>query len=239
MTTTAPTTLAAPRLHTADVALIVLAKAPVPGRVKTRLCPPFTPEQAAVVAAAALVDTLAAVRAVRSHHRVLVLDPGPRSADQRPLAAMRGIALLAQRGDGLDERLAAAFADVGGPALLVGMDTPQATPALLQRCLERLGRPGVDAVLGDAIDGGFWAIGLRSPDPAAFLGVPMSTAATGAAQRRRLQDLGLRVEALPVLRDVDTAVDARLVAAAAPGTRFAAAVRRVLGDDPRLEPEPS
>lgn len=202
-------------------ALIVIAKAPVPGRVKTRLCPPCTPQQAAALAEAALADTLAAVAATPVARRVCALDgePGPWLPD--------GIEVLAQRGDGLGARLAAAFDDVGGAALLIGMDTPQVTPAQLGAALAALRAPGADAVLGLAPDGGYWAIGLRTPDPTVFAGVPMSTALTGAAQQARLLETGRRVRLLSELRDVDTIADARTVAAAAPDGCFAAALRDV------------
>jgi uncharacterized protein len=195
-------------------ALIVIAKAPVPGRVKTRLTPPFTPVEAAALATAALGDTLAAVaRSRRAGRRVLVLDgaPGPWLPS--------GFDVLPQRGDGLAERLAAAFADVGGPAFLVGMDTPQVTPALLDAGLAALDRG--DAVLGTALDGGYWGIGLRRPDTRVFRDVPMSEPTTAAVQRARLAELGLRTAVLPPLVDVDTLADARVVASAAPGSRFA------------------
>jgi rSAM/selenodomain-associated transferase 1 len=194
--------------------ILMLAKQPVPGRVKTRLCPPCTPGQAAALAEAALRDTLrAAFAAHGAERRVVALagDPG----DWLPA----GFDVVPQRGAGLAERLAAAFGDVGGPALLIGMDTPQVTAALLDRALDRLTM--TDAVFGPALDGGYWAIGLRRPDRRVFEGVPMSVETTGAVQRRRLAELGLRVTGLPVLRDVDTIADARAVAAAAPACRFA------------------
>jgi uncharacterized protein len=194
-----------------DVTLVVLAKAPQPGRVKTRLCPPCTPAQAAALATAALEDTLEAVRAAPAPRRVLVLD-GDASAD--------GFEVLPQRGGGLAERLAHAFADIGEPAFLVGMDTPQITPALLAA-----GQAAVatgHAALGPAVDGGYWGIGLIAPDPRAFAAVPMSTASTGAAQRAALERLGLEIAELPALCDVDTFADAHAVAAQAPATRFAA-----------------
>ena len=197
---------------------MVLAKAPRPGRSKTRLCPPCTPRDAAALARAALADTLDAVLATPAARRVLVLD-GPVGDWLAP-----GVEVVVQRGGGLDERLAHAFADVGGPALLVGMDTPQVTAGDLARGLERLAAPGVDAVLGPAIDGGYWAVGLREAQPRAFLGVPMSTAWTGRAQHERLRRLGLRVALLPALRDVDRIADARAVAALAPAGRFARAL---------------
>ena len=201
--------------------LMVIAKAPVAGRSKTRLTPPCTPDQAAKLARAALQDTLEAVAATPAPRRVCVLEGTPGAW----LPA--GFEVIAQRGDGLDERLAHAFCDVGGPALVIGMDTPQVTPALLAHACERLAAPGVDAVLGAAPDGGYWALGLRQADPALLRGVPMSTSGTCAAQRARLHDHGLRVHELTPLRDVDDIEDARAVARTAPTGRFARALAEV------------
>ncbi|MFF9011475.1 DUF2064 domain-containing protein [Streptomyces sp. NPDC014870] len=192
--------------------LLVIAKEPVPGRVKTRLTPPFTHRQAARLAEAALADTLATVRDTPADRRVLALDGAP--GDWLP----SGFEVVAQGPGGLDERLAAAFARCTGPTLLIGMDTPQVTPELL---LAGLDFGACDAWLGPAEDGGFWALGLAVPDPALPRGVPMSVPETGAAQRHRLTAAGLRVRDLPRLRDVDTAADARAVAALAPRSRFA------------------
>lgn len=193
--------------------LLVIAKAPVAGRVKTRLTPAFTPQQAADLALAALQDTLAAVLATPARRRVLVLDGHPGSW------VPAGIEVAPQCTGGLDVRLAAAFALAEGPALLIGMDTPQVTPGLLALGLDFT---EADAWFGPAADGGFWALGLADPDPALLLGVPMSVPETGKVQRRRLTDAGLAVHDLPELRDVDTPADAQYVAAAAPQTRFAA-----------------
>ncbi|WP_405982871.1 DUF2064 domain-containing protein [Streptomyces sp. NBC_00158] len=197
--------------------LLVIAKEPVPGRAKTRLTPPFTPEQAAGLAEAALADTLAAVMATPADRHVLVLDgaPGPWLPP--------GFEVVPQCGGGLDERLAAAFAARTGPALLIGMDTPQVTPELLAPALDF---DAYDAWFGPAADGGFWALGLAAADPALLLGVPMSVPETGAVQYERLRGAGLRTGLLPRLRDVDTAADAAEVAALAPGGRFAALHRR-------------
>jgi uncharacterized protein len=201
------------------VNVIVIAKAPVPGRSKTRLCPPCTPAEAARLAEAALADTLHAVAATPAQRRVVVLDgePGPWLPD--------GCEVVAQRGRGLDERLANAFDDVGGPALLIGMDTPQVTPALLSESARRLAV--ADAVLGLALDGGFWALGLRRPDASLIVGVPMSVAHTGRRQRERLRAAALNVGMLSALRDVDRIEDARAVAARVPGGRFARALEAI------------
>lgn len=200
-----------------DPALLVIAKAPVAGRSKTRLCPPCTPEQAAALAEAALRDTLAAVLATPAARHVLVLDGEPGSW------LPPGLPIVEQRGDGLAERIAAAFQDAGAPGLLIGMDTPQVSSARLAAGLDLL-RHGSDAVLGLAPDGGYWAIGLRDADDRAFAGVPMSEADTGERQRARLVALGLRPAMLPALRDIDEIADARAIAAVAPEGRFAAAL---------------
>jgi len=200
---------------------LVVAKTPEPGRVKTRLCPPCTPEQAARVAAAALADTVDAVTAAPAQHRTLVVDgthPAP-----------PGWHRVTQRGDGLGVRLANAFADTrraGTPSLLVGMDTPQLTAAGLAGAADLLCT--ADAVLGLAEDGGWWALGLTEPRYAAVLrDVPTSQPTTGERTLTALRRRGLRVATLPVLRDVDTATDAHAVAALCPpGSRFAAAVSR-------------
>jgi uncharacterized protein len=205
-----------------NAAVIVIAKEPVPGRSKTRLTPPLRPERAAELAAAALHDTLAAVAACPTPRRVLALDGRP--GDWIP----RGFEVIAQRGDGLDERLASAFEDTGGPALLIGMDTPQVTPSLVAAALGELSRPGTDAVIGPALDGGYWAIGLNEARRDLFEGVPMSTSLTFDLQVARLRAKGLRVQRLVPLRDVDVIDDALAVAELAPHTRFAAALDAVL-----------
>ena len=154
---------------------------------------------------------------------MLVLDGEP--GDWLPDA---GFEVIPQVSGGLDMRLGAAFADSGAaPAVLVGMDTPQLTAGLLAEAAGSLCAEGVDAVLGPASDGGYWAIGLRSADRRVFEGVPMSADDTGERQRERLGELGLRWTELEQLRDIDTIDDARAVAAVTPWTRCAAALRRI------------
>jgi glycosyltransferase A (GT-A) superfamily protein (DUF2064 family) len=208
----------APELH-----LVVIAKSPLPGRVKTRLCPPYSLVEAAMLAEAALQDTLAAVGATPAAARTIALD-GPIGAWLPP-----AFSVMPQRGDGLDERLAAAFHDAqlhnDLPVLLVGMDTPQLAPDLLSRCgAPLLVAGGPDAVLGMSTDGGWWGLGLRRARSELLHGVPMSTAGTGAAQLERLRSAGLSVQLLPELTDVDDAATADEVARTAPGSRFAVAL---------------
>jgi len=175
------------------------------------------------VAEAALADTLQAVARCSADRLILALDgaPGPWLPD--------GFEVVAQRGGSFDERLANAWTDADGDGLQIGMDTPQLSPATLDRLLAALDGPGRRAVLGPAHDGGWWVIGLRGADPRpVFTGVPMSTAATGEAQERRLRALGFDVTIGPELRDIDTWDDLLAVAAVAEATRTAALVRRLL-----------
>jgi rSAM/selenodomain-associated transferase 1 len=204
-----------------SVRVVVIAKSPQPGRSKTRLTPPCEPEQAARLAEASLRDTLAAVAATPCGERVLALAGPP--GDWLPEC----FHVIGQGEGTLDRRLAHVFSRSAGPTLLIGMDTPQVGPWLLEGAIAALEAPGTDAVLGHAEDGGYWAIGLRRPDPRAFAGVPMSVGETGARQEEALRGLGLRVGVLPTLRDVDLIGDARAVAALAPGGAFAHALDEV------------
>ncbi len=202
-----------------DVAVLVVAKAPVAGLAKTRLTPPLSPEQAADVAAAALLDTLAAVAQCPVARRMVALTGSFESAARKYaiFSALSGFEIIAQRGGTFAERLVNAHNDAasaGFPVLQIGMDTPQVDARLLERCAASLCGEDADAVLGPARDGGWWALGVKDPASAAVLaGVPMSTSTTGADTRRALQERGDRVVLLPELTDVDCPRDAIDVAA--------------------------
>ena len=208
--------------------VVILAKEPKPGLVKTRLQSQFTADEAAQLAAAAVRDTQRAVRASRVPRRVLCWDGDPAA-----LAA--GFEVLQQRSGTLNDRLAGAFDDLGrrGPArvLLIGMDTPQVSSGLLDADWE-----GCDAVLGLSEDGGFWAIGLRIPDSAAdvFADIEMSTARTGSAQLARLLSLDRSVKLLPPLRDIDEPADAAYVADRFPELEFSRCYAALMARQPEL-----
>ena len=204
-------------LHT----VLILAKSPQPGRVKTRLTPDFSPREAAALAAAAIRDTVAAARGTGA--RTILSWDGP-----LPPWLPDDVPVHAQQGRGLGERLDHAFREAlsstgDQPTLLIGMDTPQVSPADLLADWH-----GADAVLGLSEDGGFWAIGLRRYVPGLFVGVPMSTDRTGSAQLERLVSQGLSVHILRTHRDVDEPADAAAAAASAPDTRFARTFRRIV-----------
>ncbi|MDQ1518226.1 MAG: uncharacterized protein QOE80_4056, partial [Actinomycetota bacterium] len=209
--------------------VIVMAKSPRAGRVKTRLCPPCTPAEAAAVATASLADTLTAVAACAAPRKLLALD-GPPGPWLPP-----GFEVVPQRGDDFNQRLTNAWADAGGPGLQIGMDTPQVTPEELDHLLGALDgapagrtRRARPAVLGHALDGGWWVIGWRRADPrAVFAGIPMSARTTGPAQETRLLGLDLDVFKAAPKRDIDTVADLAAVAAEAPHLRTAGLAREL------------
>ncbi|MGH3823200.1 MAG: TIGR04282 family arsenosugar biosynthesis glycosyltransferase [Pseudonocardiaceae bacterium] len=219
--------LSAPR-----AALLMLAKAPVPGQVKTRMCPPVSPVQAAQLAAAAFRDTLDVVLAVPGVTPVVALTGDLAQAIDADalIEQLRATTVLPQRGATLGQRIATSIADavaaVGPrPVLQIGMDTPQVDAILLSRCLDLLDGDGVDAALGMAADGGWWILGVRRPELADLIAdIPTSRPDTGARTMAALRAAGCRVIDLPTLSDVDTWENAVAVAASVPGGRFAAAV---------------
>jgi uncharacterized protein len=203
--------------------VLVLAKAPVPGRVKTRLGAVVGTVAAADLAAAALLDTLAAATAAVSPGRCLLALEGDlrvaaRAADLAD--ALAGWRIYPQRGDGLGRRIAAAHADAGpGPVVQIGMDTPQIGAPDLDGVA--VGLADAPAVLAPAADGGWWALALRDPARAvAVAAVPMSTSTTHDDTRRALEAAGSPVASAPVLTDVDTAEDAAAVALGWPDLLF-------------------
>lgn len=196
-------------------ALLLIAKEPVAGRAKTRLRPPLTLAQAARVAEACLLDTLAEAATTRARRHVLVFDGDP------DRWCPPGWETVPQRGGALGDRLCNAFTDVAGPAVVIAMDTPQLSAVSLQQALGAVTEPGT-AVIGFTEDGGYWLLGLPADrDPVAvFEGVPMSTSRTGAAQHQRLVEIGYRVVELEILRDIDDYADLVAVVPLCPGGRL-------------------
>lgn len=208
------------------VTLLVVAKAPEPGRAKTRLAATVGDEVAADIAAAALLDTLDAVAAAPVAARVVALtgdlDAAAGAAEIRRRLA--SFTVIEQRGDGFADRLANAHADAGlegYPVLQIGMDTPQVTADLLTGCAQRLVES--PALLGPARDGGWWVLGVRAPAMAECLrDVPMSQPDTGELTAKALQDNGIDVTLVQRLADFDVVADIAAVRdACGPASRFA------------------
>jgi len=196
--------------------LVLIAKETLPGKVKTRLHPPLSLEQAAELAAASITDTLAATSCLHASSRILAFDGDPANVP----AGSEHFYVLPQVEGTLDMRLGAIFDACQGPTVLIGMDTPQLCTSDLTPAFE-FWPDDIDAWFGPASDGGFWALGLKNPTGDLLRGIPMSRSDTGRLQLQRLVDAGLRVGMLRELTDVDTIDNAFEVAAIAPNGQFA------------------
>lgn len=207
----------------------VMAKAPRAGEVKTRLCPPLSPAQAAALANALLLDAVEQVRSLEAATPAMAYAP----AEARPLfeALAPDFALVPQRGADLGARLAHVFDDllalgVTG-AIVIGSDAPTLPRAVLDAALGRIGT--VDLVLGPSADGGYYLIGLREPRPELFADIAWSTATVFEATLARARARGLRTAILPTWFDVDTGEDLdRLEASLAAAGSAAHHTRHVL-----------
>jgi glycosyltransferase A (GT-A) superfamily protein (DUF2064 family) len=201
--------------------LIVLAKECIPGRVKTRLHPEFSYEEAARIASASIADTLAAVECLPASRRILCFDGG------NPPPGTGEYEIVPQVSGDLDERIATVLDRCSGPTVLIGMDTPQISAEHLRPVFDPW-PDGVDAWLGAATDGGFWALALAEPSGVLVRGVPMSRTDTGILQRTRLVDAGFSVADLAPLTDVDSAADLHDVVGMIPGSSTADVTRAIL-----------
>lgn len=201
-------------------ALVVIAKQPVPGRVKTRLQPEYSADEAATLAAALISDTLATARTVRADRHILfyagdVLPPGAGAFE-----------VIAQPDGTLGERIGYLFDLMDEPTVLIGMDTPQFSLGHLGGTFPAW-PSGVGAVIGPAEDGGWWTLGMRQPDGDMVRGVSTSRADTGQRQLAELHQADLVVSLLPVLLDVDDSASAHRVSDLVPNGAFASTLRRL------------
>ncbi|MBW9205433.1 DUF2064 domain-containing protein [Mumia sp. zg.B17] len=201
--------------------LLVVAKAPEPGLAKTRLAGRTGADVAARFAAAAFLDTLETVSVLGWPVVVALTGDLTRAARGDDLrAACAPHRVVAQRGTTFGQRLVNAHedADAGAGVVQIGTDTPQATTADLIAVAD--GLQSHEAVLGPAADGGWWALGVRSPRWARPLSdVAMSRSDTGARTYAALTAAGARVGGAPVLTDVDTWEDALALVRTAPRSR--------------------
>lgn len=198
--------------RTRPSALIVLAKPPVPGMAKTRLSPPFTLDEAAAFAAAALADTVAVARAVPGCGPLLFHPPDATGAIRDALGGAIPPAFALPPDDTTDvgaamhAAMAHAFAGGARAVALIGSDLPSLPPAHLVAAFAALDN-GADVALGPAEDGGYYLVATRQPRPELFAGVAWSTPAVFAQTAARAASLGLTLATLPVWYDIDGAAD--------------------------------
>jgi len=192
-----------------DVAVAIMAKAPRPGTVKTRLCPPLRAAEAAALYRCFLLDKIAAVGTLVGARPVIAYTPDDAHAEFDCLAP--GFSLLPQRGDGLGARLLTTLASLVAAghagAIAVDSDTPTLPSAFLQQAVDCLTQPGPDVVLGPTEDGGYYLIGMRAAHRELFDGVPWSTSGVLEITRRHAAAAGLRTAYLPSWFDIDTPDD--------------------------------
>lgn len=189
--------------------MIIFAKAPLPGRVKTRLCPPLAPDEAATLHSTMVLDTLETSRNLPGFDRFLACSPSRQHPFFKAVGARQGILLLDQHSGDLGARMDQAFFEVFkagyGSAVIVGSDLPTLTSSLLRQA--RQGLADHDIVLGPSLDGGYYLIGLRKPTPELFMDIPWSTDRVLACTQEKVQRLGQSLNLLPTARDLDTLDD--------------------------------
>jgi rSAM/selenodomain-associated transferase 1 len=191
-----------------QAALIIFAKAPVPGQVKTRLCPPLTPDEAATLHGSIVLDVLERTRSAPCD-RFLGCAPSPDHVFFKIMEERHQVRLLAQTGDDLGVRMREAFRTIFAlgysQAVLVGTDVPSLSKRLITQALDLL--TSHDVVLGPALDGGYYLIGLRRLEESLFTDIPWSTDRVCAATQEKARTLQLLLGLLPPQRDLDTVED--------------------------------
>ena len=188
-----------------EAALIVFARAPEPGRVKTRLVPLLGEKGAARLHARLVESTLRTARAAGFERIYLYCSPGIKSDFFRKMQEQFNVRLRSQGRGNLGDRMYGAFRR-HSCAVLIGTDCPALRPADL-RAAARFLREGADAVLAPAEDGGYPLIGLRRASRRLFVGVAWGGPQVLAQSRRRLRALGWRWKELRTVWDVDRPED--------------------------------
>ncbi|MDX2253028.1 MAG: TIGR04282 family arsenosugar biosynthesis glycosyltransferase [Nitrospira sp.] len=195
-------------------ALVIFAKAPIPGQVKTRLCPPLTPDEAATLHGSFVLDTLERTKAAVSKFklpidRYLACAPSSAHVFFKIMEERQGVRVIDQVGDDLGARMnqvfETLFAQKYTQVVIVGTDVPSLPLEQYKQAFTLLGSH--DLVLGPALDGGYYLIGLNRPTPELFTGIPWSTEQVLNLTQEKARALGLRTSLLAPWRDIDTISD--------------------------------
>ncbi len=211
-----------PQPSALSTALVIFAKAPIPGQVKTRLCPPLTPDEAATLHGSFVLDTLERTRTAVAKlklpfDRYLACSPSSTLVFFKIMEERQGVKLIDQVGDDLGVRMQHAFETLFARryqrVLIVGSDVPSLPLQHYMQALTMLERH--DLVLGPALDGGYYLIGLNTPAPALFENIPWSTNQVLALTCERAKTLGLHAGLLPEWRDIDNIDDLKALIEAA------------------------
>jgi len=191
-------------------ALIIFARRPAPGRVKTRLSPPLSPEEAARFYGCMLLDTLAKVGHLTGMAKFLCHGPDP-DAPAFFARTAPGMTIRPQRGNDLGERMAAAFGEIFaagyGAAAIIGSDSPDLPLSRIEEAFRLLARPGVDVVFGPTMDGGYYLVAMKKLHPALFRDVPWSSCTVLETSMAHAAAAGIEAALLPPWHDIDLPED--------------------------------
>lgn len=193
--------------------VVVMAKAPRAGQVKTRLVPPLTYSQAAALAGCFIRDT---VLNVRQTVDTLMIAYAPANArqDLEPILPSN-VLWFQQRGDDLGERLDSVVNHLStlgyGPVVILGADSPTLPATFVQQALEVLVSGHADVTLGPTTDGGYYLVGMNSTVAGLFRNIDWSTRFTYEQTAANATALNLRLHTLPMWYDVDTPADLYLL----------------------------
>ena len=190
------------------VAVAILAKTPIPGRVKTRLAMLLGSEGAATLHARLVTRTVETAMAAATGPVTLWVTPDDQHPVFQDLAQRFSLNIVRQPEGDLGARMHAAFVQANAPTLVIGSDCPALTPAHLRDAAEVL-RSGSEVVVFPAEDGGYVLIGLMRPVPELFNGMTWSTDTVMVETRNRMRHLGLSWREPAQLWDVDRATDVR------------------------------
>ena len=190
--------------------LVVMAKAPVPGQVKTRLTPPFTPREAVDLYQCFLQDRIEEMGRLTEIDLAVAYTPDDARDTFVPISG-NGFLLFAQKGAGLGQRLNNIFVDKYkqgyGAVSIIDSDTPDLPCTIIEQSFQALMSDGADAVFGPCDDGGYYLVGMRRPHPQLFENIPWSTGAVLEMTLARAVKLGIKTKLLPVWNDLDTFED--------------------------------
>jgi len=197
-------------LNQPECAIAVMAKQPEPGKVKTRLCPPLTPEQAADLSEAFFLDTVSLISGIQHTDVFVAYDPDTAldffSRKTPPFVKFvtQGQGDLGARLSGISRKV---FAYGYKKLVILASDTPHLPGDIIRKAFARL--DNTDVVLGPCDDGGYYLIGLRFPAPGLFEGIPWSTSRVLDLTIGRAHEAGMTCELLPPCYDIDTGEDAK------------------------------
>jgi len=194
----------------AKLLLVVVAKAPVPGEVKTRLYPELTIDEATNLYRCFLQDRIKEIGSLTAMDLAISYTPGD-SKQYFTRFISNGFHLFPQRGKNLGERLSNIFADKLAEeydaVAIIDSDTPDLPRSIVEQSFQLLMSNGVDAVFGPCDDGGYYLVAMRRAQPGLFQHIPWSTETVLAATLERARKLGLKAELLPRWNDLDTFED--------------------------------